>query len=81
MRHEFAPEGNSLVLVDESDSVTFESPQKFADLIDSKFCICFTATPSNCDERGIETEVITSLSFKQYKYVLNGPPTSVATLL
>jgi len=46
---DFMPEENSLILVDESDLVMFEQPKSFADFINGKFCICFTATPNNCD--------------------------------
>ena len=45
----FTPKNNSLILVDESDKLMFEEPQKFKHFIDAKFCICFTATPNNCD--------------------------------
>jgi hypothetical protein len=51
----------------------FESPKAFANFIENKFCICFTATPSNCDQQGVETEVIKALGFKQYDYVLGQP--------
>lgn len=81
LRREFVPEENSLVLVDESDTLMFESPQRFADLIESKFCICFTATPNSCDERGVEAQVIAALGFKHYKYVVNEPLVDLATQL
>ena len=47
---DFEAEENSLILIDESDGVMFESPKAFADFIENKFCICFTATPNNCDQ-------------------------------
>jgi hypothetical protein len=49
----------------------FEEPKVFAQFIKGKFCICFTATPSNCDPQGVETEVIKALGFKQYDYILD----------
>lgn len=60
---DFEPEENSLVLVDESDRTMFEQPKSFANFIAKKFCICFTATPSNCDQQGVEAEVIKALGF------------------
>jgi len=70
---DFEPEENSLIIIDESDRVMFESPKTFADFIENKFCICFTATPSNCDQQGVEAEIIKALGFRQYNYVLGQP--------
>jgi hypothetical protein len=67
---DFKPEKNSLVLVDESDKMMFEEPKAFAKFLIGTFCICFTATQSNCDPQGVETEVIKALGFKQYDYVI-----------
>ena len=61
---DFEPENNSLILVDESDRLMFEEPKLFADFVNKKFCICFTATPNNCDQEGIEAEVVKALGFK-----------------
>jgi hypothetical protein len=47
---DFEAEENSLVLIDESDILMFNKPKAFANFIKSKFCICLTATPSNCDQ-------------------------------
>lgn len=66
----FKPEENSLVLIDESDRATFEAPRAFAAFINQKFCVCFTATPSNCDQEGVEAEVIKALGFTQYEYII-----------
>ena len=78
---DFEPEENSLILIDESDRVMFESPKAFTDFIENKFCICFTATPSNCDQQGVETEVIKALGFKQYSYLPGQPPVGSAARL
>jgi len=51
----------------------FEPLKAFADFIENKFCICFTATPSNCDQQGVEAEVIKALGFKQYNHILGQP--------
>ena len=67
---DFEPEENSLILVDESDRLMFEQPKVFADFIKKKFCICFTATPNNCDQHGVEAEVTKFLGFKQHNYVI-----------
>ena len=73
----FEPEANSLILIDESDRVMFESPKMFTDFVDGKFCICFTATPSNCDKQGVEAEVIKALGFRQFDYTVDEPPLNV----
>jgi hypothetical protein len=46
----------------------FEQPKVFAAFIKKKFCICFTATPNNCDQHGVEAEVTKFLGFKQNNY-------------
>jgi hypothetical protein len=48
----------------------FEEPKAFAKFLIGTFCVCFTATPSNCDPQGVETEVIRALGFKQYDYII-----------
>lgn len=68
---DFNPEDNSLILVDESDRLMFEEPKAFADFIEKKFCICFTGTPNNCDQQGVEAEVVKTLGFNQYNYVVD----------
>lgn len=47
--------------MDESDTTMFESPEKFASLINGRACICLTATPDNCDGKGVEAKVIQAL--------------------
>jgi hypothetical protein len=48
----------------------FNEPKNFAKFIEMKFCICFTATPSNCDQQGVEAEVVEALDFIQYTYLV-----------
>ncbi|MFN9907073.1 MAG: hypothetical protein ACK56F_13300 [bacterium] len=60
-----------MVLIDESDRLIFDEPKNFAKFVEKKFCICFTATPSNCDQQGVETEVVKALEFKQYNYLID----------
>ena len=59
----FEAEDNSLILVDESDRLMFENPAKFKNFVNKKFCICFTATPNNWDEKDVEAAVIKALRF------------------
>ena len=49
----------------------FDEPTNFAKFIKKKFCVCFTATPSNCDQQGVEAEVVKALGFKQYTYLVD----------
>ena len=59
----------------------FEEPKAFAKFLIGTFCVCFTATPSNCDPQGVETEVIKALGFKQYDYIIGQvPPSAVERL-
>jgi len=63
---DFATEDTELIIMDESDTASFRSPTRFAGLIDGRACICFTATPDNCDGKGVEASLIQALQFKQY---------------
>ena len=78
---DFAAEETELIIVDESDTATFDSPERFAGLIDGRACICFTATPDNCDGRGIEAQVVQALQFKQYAYAPDAEQEDAATRL
>ena len=78
----FGIEKGSLVLIDESDIVMFDSPQNFCALIDGKVCICLTATPSNCKEDGVEAQVIEALGFDRFSYIVEEDDAqSIARLL
>ena len=55
---DFVAVEGELIIVDESDTPMFEAPERFAKLIDGIACICFTATPDNCDGKGVEAQVI-----------------------
>jgi hypothetical protein len=37
--------------------------------------------PSNCDQQGVETEVVKALGFKQYNYLIDQAPVDVAARL
>lgn len=50
---DFIPKPNSLIIFDEADAFIFNDPVKFSILISGCFCICFTATPDNCDPQGV----------------------------
>jgi hypothetical protein len=79
--YDFEPEENALILVDESDKLMFNEPKNFKKFIEKKFCVCFTATPSNCDQQGVEAEAVKALGFKQYNYLIDQVPINVAVRL
>ena len=78
---DFTTEDNELIIIDESDTAMFDVPENFAHLIEGRACICFTATPDNCDGNGVESKVIQALHCKQYQYVPDAKPEDVATRL
>jgi hypothetical protein len=49
---DFSPAANELIIVDEADTFIFNDTEKFATLIAENACLCFTATPDNCDPKG-----------------------------
>jgi len=57
-----------------------DNPLRFAELINGCFCICFTATPDNCDSKGPERKTVNSLGFKRFRYVIEDIPNAVAEL-
>ena len=63
---DFRSEETELILVDESDTASFKGHEMFAKLIEGRVCICFTATPDNCDGQGVEAQAIQALQFKQF---------------
>ena len=65
---DFETQPNELVIVDEADSLIFSDPRKFLNFIDTRPCICFTATP---DSSVIEGKVIELLNFKKMKYPID----------
>jgi hypothetical protein len=78
---EFSTLEGELVIVDESDTATFESPENFAKCIEGRACICFTATPDNCDGNGVEARVVNALQLKVFHYVPDAEVVDVATRL
>ena len=50
---DFIPEVNSLIVFNEADAFIFRDPIKFNTVASGCFCICFTATPDNCDPKGV----------------------------
>jgi len=78
---EFSTAEGELVIVDESDTATFDSPENFAKLVDGRACICFTATPDNCDGNGVEAKVVNALQLKLFQYVPDAEVADVATKL
>jgi hypothetical protein len=57
----FDTQEGDLVIVDESDTATFNTPDNFIKLTNDRACICFTATPDNCDGKGVEAKMISAL--------------------
>ena len=78
---DFTAADGELIIVDESDTATFESPEKFAKLINMKTCICFTATPDNCDANGVEAKVVSALHFNVFRYASDVEIVDAATKL
>jgi hypothetical protein len=70
---DFVPKSNSLIIFDEADAFIFRDPVKFEALISGCFCICFTATPDNCDPNGVQRGVVEALHFSVFSYVLDAP--------
>ena len=52
-----------LVIVDEADTFIFSNTDKFSALISECACVCFTATPDNCDPKGAEAKVVAAFGF------------------
>jgi len=67
----FKPAVGELVIVDEADTFMLGDPVGFATFIDECCCLCFTATPDNCDAKGTEAKVISALKFHKYSYLLD----------
>jgi hypothetical protein len=78
---DFTVADGELIIVDESDTATFESPENFAKLINGRACICFTATPDNCDANGIEAKVVSTLHFNVFHYASDVETVNAATKL
>jgi hypothetical protein len=70
-----------LVIVDESDTATFNTPDAFIKLINGRACVCFTATPDNCDGKGVEAKVISALKLEVFHYVPGAEVVDAATRL
>jgi len=40
-------------------------------MIADNACLCFTATPDNCDPKGVETKIVNALGFQKYEYSID----------
>jgi late competence protein required for DNA uptake (superfamily II DNA/RNA helicase) len=61
---EFERDPQDLLVIDEADYFIFDQQeQAFTDFIAKSRCVCFTATPSNSKEAGIEQQLLASLNF------------------
>lgn len=66
----FTPAKGELVIIDEADTFMLNDTENFIKLVNECACLCFTATPDNCDEKGIEAKIINALGFKKYEYIV-----------
>lgn len=78
---DFKPDVGALVIVDEADTFMLGSPAVFTTFIEANACICFTATPDNCDEKGAEAKLVQTLKFKRFHYMLENSDVDVDALL
>jgi hypothetical protein len=66
----FTAAKGELVIVDESDVPMLNDTENFIKLVNECACLCFTATPDDCDERGIEAKLIGKLGFSKHDYMI-----------
>jgi len=53
----FTPTDKELVIIDEADTFMLGDPEGFTTKTSGCACVCFTATPDNCDEKGTEAKM------------------------
>lgn len=68
---DFQPAANELIIVDEADTFIFNETDRFTALIAESACLCYTATPDNCDPKGVEKKMVSALGFQKYNYILD----------
>lgn len=78
---DFPTNEGELVIVDESDTAMFNTPDAFIKMVDGRACICFTATPTNGDDKGAEAKVISALKLDVFQYVPNAEVVDTITRL
>lgn len=66
----FTPAKDELVIFDEADTFMLNDTEQFIKLVNDCACLCFTATPDNCDDKGVEAKLIKALGFNKYEYMI-----------
>ncbi|CDW87650.1 UNKNOWN [Stylonychia lemnae] len=62
---------NELAIFDEGDAIMYNDPDKFRDFVSNCLCICFTATPDDQDPRGVDIQVLKTMTFPTFYYLMN----------
>jgi hypothetical protein len=58
---------NDILIVDEADVFVFDQTSEFANLIEGRRCICFTATTSNGEKHDSERITLNGFNFTMLK--------------
>jgi hypothetical protein len=58
----------SILVIDESDTIIFNDPNAFKEMMAVSRCICFTATPDDNNRKGAERQVITDIGLTKFEY-------------
>jgi anthranilate/para-aminobenzoate synthase component II len=62
---------DDVLIIDEADSFIFNAPEAFKKLVSNNKCICLTATPDDCDGKGMEKAIVDALGFKRLNPLIN----------
>jgi late competence protein required for DNA uptake (superfamily II DNA/RNA helicase) len=57
-----------VLIIDESDALTFADPFGFKMMLASCRCICLTASPDDNNKKGAEKQVVTALNLTRFEY-------------
>lgn len=57
---------NHVIIVDEADDIIFRNPLRFNTLVGSLQCVCFTGSPDNQVDGGLESTIIKLLGFHRF---------------
>jgi late competence protein required for DNA uptake (superfamily II DNA/RNA helicase) len=64
----FTYTGNDVLVIDESDALTFADPLAFKLMMAGCRCICLTASPDDNNKKGAEKQVIAALNLTRFEY-------------
>jgi hypothetical protein len=70
----------SILVIDESDTLIFDNPDAFREMMAKSRCICFTATPDDNNRKGVERQVITDIGLTKFEYGYPAELTAPATI-